>query len=76
MYILYKVKVWIRTDIEAGTPVSKVLREIEKIPSGRVDFIEDENYLTSTEEFILPDQEATMKIFSESDELIYTNKEN
>lgn len=74
MHALYKVEVWIKADIESGTPLSKVIRDIEKLPSGKVDFIEDENYLTSTENFILPEEEATMKIFSDSGELLYTNK--
>ena len=72
MHALYKVEVWI--NIESGTPLSKVIRDIEKLPSGKVDFIEDENYLTSTENFIFPEKEATMKIFSDSGELLYTNK--
>ena len=39
------------------------------------DFIEDENYLTSTEKFILPSgNEATMEVFSDTGELLYTNK--
>lgn len=75
MYALYKVEVWIKADIESGTPLSKVLRDIDKLPSGNIDFIEDENYLTSTEEFIEPTKEATMKILSQDgDMLLYTNK--
>lgn len=74
MYALYKVEVWIKADIESGTPREKVLREISNIPSGHVDFIEDENYMTKTEKFIEPSDEATMKIFLDNGELIYSNK--
>lgn len=75
MYALYKVEVIIKADIESGTPLAKVIKDIEKLPSGRVDFIEDENYLTPTEKFILPSgDEATMEVFSDTGELLYTNK--
>ena len=75
MYALYKVEVVIKADIESDTPLAKVIKDIEKLPSGRVDFIEDENYLTSTEKFILPSgDEATMEVFSDTGELLYTNK--
>ena len=75
MYALYKVEVLIKADIESGTPLAKVIKEIDKLPSGRVNFIEDENYLTPTEKFVLPTEEATMQIFSDDNELLYTNKE-
>ena len=74
MYALYKVNVWIKADIDSGTPLEKVLNNIEGLPSGRVDFIEDENYQTQTEVFIEPLEEATMKIFSDKNELLFTNK--
>ena len=75
MYALYKVEVWIKADLESGTPLEKVLRNVDNIPSGKVDFIEDENYQTSTESFILPTDEATLKVFADNGKLIYTNKE-
>ena len=75
MYALYKVEVWIKADLESGTPLDKVLRNVENIPSGKVDFIEDENYQTSTESFIQPTDEATLKVFADNGKLIYTNKE-
>lgn len=75
MYALYKVNVWIKADIESGTPLDKVVREINNLPTGLVDFIEDENYQTSTEKFIEPVDEATMKIFSDNGNLLYSNKE-
>lgn len=74
MYALYKVEVWIKAEIESGTPLQKIIRDIDKLPSGRVDFIEDENYQTSTEHFIQPTDEATMQIFSDEGELLYSNK--
>ena len=52
MYALYKVEVWIKADLESGTPLDKVLRNVDNIPSGKVDFIEDENYQTQTDSFI------------------------
>lgn len=75
MYALYKVEVWIKADLESGTPLDKVLRNVDNIPSGKVDFIEDENYQTSTESFIQPTDEATLKVFADNGKLIYTNKE-
>ena len=75
MYALYKVEVWIKADLESGTPLDKVLRNVDNIPSGKVDFIEDENYQTSTESFIQPTDEATLKIFADNGKLIYKNKE-
>lgn len=74
MYAIYKVEVLIKADIESGTPLAKVIKEIDNLPSGRVDFIEDENYLTATEKFILPTEEATMQIFSDNGTILYTNK--
>jgi len=74
MYALYKVEVWIKADIESRTPLEHVLQNIDNIPSGNVDFIEDENYQTKTESFIQPMDEATFKLFSGDDKLIYTNK--
>ena len=75
MYAIYKVEVLIKADIEPGTPLARVIKEIENLPSGRVNFIEDENYLTPTEKFIQPSkEEATMQIFSDTDVLLYTNK--
>lgn len=75
MYILYKVNVWIRAEIDANTPINKILENIDNIPSGRVDFIEIEDYLTKTEEFILPtNEEATLKIYSNQDHLIFSNQ--
>lgn len=77
MYALYKVEVWVKADIESGTPLEKVLQNVGNIPSGHVDFIEDENYQTSTESFIEPrdNEEETFKLFTENGKLIYTNKE-
>ena len=76
MYALYKVQVWIKADIDSGTPLEKVLQEIDNIPSGQVDFIEDENYQTKTEQFIQPTEEATMKIYSDSGVELFTNKKD
>jgi hypothetical protein len=75
MYALYKVEVWIKADIDSGTPLEHVLQNIDNIPSGKVNFIEDENYQTSTESFIQPSNEATLKLFNDGGKLIYTNKE-
>lgn len=76
MYVLYKVEVWIKSDLDSGTSLEKVLRNVNNIPSGKVDFIEDENYQTHTESFILPvkGSEATLKVFSDRGEELYTNK--
>jgi hypothetical protein len=75
MYAIYKVEVLIKADIEKGTMLAKVIKDIDNLPSGRVDFIEDENYLTPTEKFLPPTkEEATMEIFSDSGTLLYTNK--
>lgn len=76
MYALYKVEVWIKADIDSGTPLDKVLQNIDNIPPGKVNFIEDENYQTSTEHFIQPIDEATFKLFAENGKLIYTNKKD
>ena len=74
MYAIYKVEVLIKADIEKGTMLEKVIKNIDNLPSGRVDFIEDENYLTPTEKFLPPTKdEATMKIFSDTGILLYTN---
>ena len=75
MYALYKVEVWIKADIDSGTPLEKVLQNIDNIPSGKVNFIEDENYQTPTESFIQPVDEATFKLYTDNGKLIYTNKE-
>ena len=76
MYALYKVEVWIKADIDSGTPLEHVLQNIGNLPSGKVNFIEDENYQTYTEKFITPVKsgEATLKIFSEKGEELFTNK--
>jgi hypothetical protein len=76
MYVLYKVEVWIKADIDSGTPIQKILKNIDNIPSGKVDFIEDENYQTSTEFFIKPvkNGNATLKVFSNKGEELYTNE--
>jgi hypothetical protein len=74
MYALYKVEVWIKADIDQNTPLEYVLQNIDNIPSGKVNFIEDENYQTSTESFIPAKDEATFKLFSSDGKLIYTNK--
>lgn len=75
MYAIYKVEVLIKADIETGTPLAKVIKNIDELPSGMVDFVEDENYLTSTEKFLPPKKgEATMQIFTDDGELLYTNE--
>lgn len=74
MYALYKVEVWIKADIDSGTPVDYVLQNIDNIPSGKVNFIEDENYQTATENFIQPVDEATFKLYADNGKLIYLNK--
>lgn len=76
MYALYKVEVWVKADIDSGTPLTEVLQQVDNLPSGKVNFIEDENYQTCTEKFITPVEgdEATLKIFSEKGEELYTNK--
>lgn len=73
MYALYKVEVWIKADLDSGTPLSKVLQEVENIPSGKVDFIDLEDYLTKTEKFVQP-TEATLKIYSDQGVELFTNK--
>jgi hypothetical protein len=75
MYVLYKVEVWIKANIERNTPLKHVLQNIDNIPSGKVDFIEIEDYITKTEKFIPPTkEEATLKLYSEQDHLIYSNQ--
>ena len=74
MYALYKVEVWIKADLDSVTPLSKVLQEVENIPSGKVDFIDTEDYLTKTEKFIQPTEEATLKIYSDQGVELFTNK--
>lgn len=76
MYALYKVEVWIKADLESRTPLAEILQQAENIPSGQVNFIEDENYKTATEKFITPVDggEATLKIFSDKGEELYTNE--
>jgi hypothetical protein len=74
MYALYKVEVWIKADLDSGTPLSKVLQEVENIPSGKVDFIDTEDYLTKTEKFVQPTEEATLKIYSDQGVELFTNK--
>ena len=74
MYALYQVKVWIKAEIESGTPLEKVMQNLDKIPPNNVDFVESEDYLTETEEFILPEKEATLKIVADNGLTIYTNK--
>jgi hypothetical protein len=78
MYALYKVEVWIKSDLDSGTSLEKVLHNIDDLPSGKVDFVEDENYQTSTEFFVKPIKggDATLKIFSDKGEELYTNKIN
>lgn len=74
MYALYKVNVWIKSEIDPGTTLEKVIYNIDNLPSGNVDFIADENYITKTEEFIYPTKEATLKVFSDKNELLYSNE--
>ena len=74
MYALYQVKVWIKAEIDSGTPLEKVMQNLDKIPPNDVDFVESEDYLTETEEFILPEKEATLKIVADNGLTIYTNK--
>lgn len=75
MYVLYKVEVTIKAEIEKDTPLSRIIDEIENIPQGLVNFIEDENYLTATEKFIEPTTEnASLQIFSQSGEMLFSNK--
>ena len=74
MYALYKVEVWIKADLDSGTPLSKVLQEVENIPSGKVDFIDTEDYLTKTEKFVQPTEEATLKIYSDQGVELFTTK--
>ena len=75
MYALYQVKVWIKAEIDPGTPLDKVLDNIENIPSNKVDFVENEDYLTDTEEFIEPTSEKeTLKICLENGKEIFNNK--
>jgi hypothetical protein len=51
-----------------------VLQEVENIPSGKVDFIDTEDYLTKTEKFVQPTEEATLKIYSDQGVELFTNK--
>ena len=78
MYALYKVEVWIKADLESGTPLEKVLQEADNIPTGKVDFIEVEDYQVKTEKFIKPvaGGEATLKIYSNSGVALFTNKKD
>lgn len=75
MYALYKVEVWVKCKIEPKTPLEKVLNNVDLIPLGKVDFIEDEDYLTSTEKFIDSDiaDETTLEIYDDNNKLIYSN---
>lgn len=74
MKILYKVEVWIKADIEPGTTEQQVLNKINDVPTGLVNFIEGEDYLTGTEQFILPTKEATLMLYDDDNNLIYKNK--
>ena len=49
MYALYQVKVWIKAEIDSGTPLEKVMQNLDKIPPNDVEFVEKEDYLTETE---------------------------
>ena len=73
MYALYKVNVWIRADIDKGTPIQTVLENIKDIPYNKVGFVEDETYLTETEVFIIPELEPTLFIYGDNNEIIYKN---
>ena len=75
MYATYKVKMWIKAEIDSGTTLDKVLANIDNIPSNAVDFVASEDYLTDTEQFIKPSpHESTLKICLDNGKEIYTNK--
>ena len=76
MYVLYKVEVWIKAEIDPGTPLETVIKNIDKIPSNNVDFVEMEDYLTETEKFIEPINEPTLIIKNNAGIELFNNTQN
>lgn len=73
MYVLYKVEVWIKADLDPGTTLETVIKNINNLPSNKVDFVEMEDYLTETEKFIEPTEEATLIIKNNNGLELYNN---